>query len=102
MQPNHFPDGAELNGDSDQSSIFQYWNAERAVDGIKIAPGAASFCTHTKKEKNPWWRLDLLDIYYVSAVTITNRVDYIPERINGAEIHIGNSMKNDGNSNPRL
>ncbi|XP_051756501.1 uncharacterized protein LOC127516167 isoform X2 [Ctenopharyngodon idella] len=94
-------DNVKLNGNSVQSSIFQYWNAERAVDGIKIAPGIASFCTHTKEEKNPWWRLDLLDIYYVSAVTITGRADRDFLRINGAEIRIGKSLDSDGNKNPR-
>ncbi|ROL29804.1 Fucolectin-4 [Anabarilius grahami] len=93
-------DNVKLNGNSDQSSIFQYWNAERAVDGKKLAQGAASICTQTKEEKNPWWRLDLLDIYYVSAVTITNRIDSSPELINGAEIRIGNSLDSDGNKNP--
>ncbi|RXN04504.1 hypothetical protein ROHU_034004 [Labeo rohita] len=51
-------------------------------------------------EKNPWWRLDLLDNYYISTVTITNRADCCSERINGAEIRIGNSLENNGNNNP--
>ncbi|XP_077083247.1 uncharacterized protein LOC143736432 [Siphateles boraxobius] len=95
-------DNEILIGNAVQSSIFQFhWNAERAIDGIKFAPGEASFCTHTRQENNPWWRLDLLDSYYISAVTITNRADTRSDRINGAEIRIGNSLENNGNNNPR-
>ncbi|KAK7177212.1 hypothetical protein R3I93_001256 [Phoxinus phoxinus] len=93
-------DYVKLTGNAVQSSVYQYWNAERAVDGRKYAPGAASFCAHTNEENSPWWRLDLLDEYYVSAVTITNRADSNIERINGAEIRIGSSLENNGNNNP--
>lgn len=41
-----------------------------------------------------------LDSYIVTSVTITNRRDCCPERLNGAEIHIGNSLQNDGAGNP--
>ncbi|XP_051948700.1 uncharacterized protein LOC127619749 isoform X2 [Xyrauchen texanus] len=50
---------------------------------------------------NPWWRLDLLDSYSISRVIITNRGDCCPERLDGAEILIGNSLENNGNNNPR-
>uniref|UniRef100_A0A671PHV6 Fucolectin tachylectin-4 pentraxin-1 domain-containing protein n=1 Tax=Sinocyclocheilus anshuiensis TaxID=1608454 RepID=A0A671PHV6_9TELE len=65
-----------------------------AIDNIDTT------CTHTKNEINPWWRLDLMDNYYISTVTITNRADCCPERLDGAEIHIGNSLENNGNNNP--
>ncbi|XP_051985488.1 uncharacterized protein LOC127645934 [Xyrauchen texanus] len=94
-------DNVSLTGNADQSSIFKYWGPQRAVDGIKFAPGAASFCTHSSGDRNPWWRLDLLGIYFVSTVVITNRADCCPERINGAEIRIGNSLENNGNNNSR-
>ncbi|XP_052351649.1 fucolectin-like [Oncorhynchus keta] len=49
----------------------------------------------------PWWRLDLLDLLYrVTAVTITNRGDCCPERLDGAEIRIGNSLENNCINNP--
>ncbi|KAL0189904.1 hypothetical protein M9458_017003, partial [Cirrhinus mrigala] len=44
--------------------------------------------------------VDLSYIYSVSRVVITNRLDCCPERINGAEIRIGNSLENNGNNNP--
>ncbi|KAM6936633.1 fucolectin-5-like [Lycodopsis pacificus] len=49
----------------------------------------------------PWWRLDLLNTYEVNTVTITNRKDCCHERINGAEIRIGNSLDDNGNTNPK-
>ncbi|KAJ8354159.1 hypothetical protein SKAU_G00217260 [Synaphobranchus kaupii] len=57
--------------------------------------------SHTQGETNPWWRVDLLDVYRVSSVTIANRGDDLSERINEAEIHIGNSLRNNGNDNPK-
>ncbi len=57
-------------------------------------------CTATTSQDDPWWRLDLLDKYVLTSITITNRKDCCPERLDGAEIHIGNSLLNNGNSNP--
>uniref|UniRef100_A0A672JYQ7 Fucolectin tachylectin-4 pentraxin-1 domain-containing protein n=1 Tax=Sinocyclocheilus grahami TaxID=75366 RepID=A0A672JYQ7_SINGR len=96
----HFLDSVKLSGRAVQSSVLEYYRADRAMDGIKHALGPASFCTHTNSETNPWWRLDLLDNYYTSTVIITNRADCCPERLDGAEIRIGNSLENNGNNNP--
>ncbi|KAG1937937.1 fucolectin-like [Pimephales promelas] len=94
-------DNVHLTGNAVQSSVYLNWNAHSAIDGIKLAPGEASFCSHTDEETNPWWRVDLLDNYYITQVIIINRIDGNPERINGAEIRIGNSLENNGNNNPR-
>lgn len=53
------------------------------------------------KELNPWWRLDLGKTHKVFSVNVTNRGDGFPERLNGAEIRIGDSLDNNGNNNPR-
>uniref|UniRef100_A0A671TX55 Fucolectin tachylectin-4 pentraxin-1 domain-containing protein n=1 Tax=Sparus aurata TaxID=8175 RepID=A0A671TX55_SPAAU len=74
---------------------------ERAIDGSRASNWHQGSCTHTQKDKNPWWRLDLLRSYKVNTVTITNRKDCCHERINGAEIRIGYSLENYGNANPR-
>ncbi|XP_039662588.1 uncharacterized protein LOC120562763 isoform X2 [Perca fluviatilis] len=81
----------------------QYLNAipERAIDGNRASDWAQGSCTHTNNAINPWWRLDLLKTYQINTVTITNRGDCCHERINGAEIRIGNSLSDNGNSNPR-
>lgn len=52
-------------------------------------------------ETNPWWRLDLLDTYIITSIIITNRGDCCAERINGAQIHVGNSLQDNGASNPQ-
>ncbi|KAL0189897.1 hypothetical protein M9458_016996, partial [Cirrhinus mrigala] len=45
-------------------------------------------------------RLDLVNIYRVHRVVVTNRIDCCPEHINGAEIRVGNSLENNGSNNP--
>jgi hypothetical protein len=49
---------------------------------------------------NPWWRLQLDGVYRVSVIEITNRITS-RDRLDGVEIHIGNSLVNNGNDNPR-
>ncbi|XP_073715443.1 fucolectin-4-like [Misgurnus anguillicaudatus] len=85
-----------LRGQAVQSSLYSNWVAARAID---TSPSTCS-CTEVYTS-NPWWRLDLLDSYYISRVIITNRRDCCPERLDGAEIHIGNSLENNGNNNSR-
>lgn len=80
-----------------QSSTLAYWSAEKAVDGIK---NSWMSCSSTGFENNPFWRLDLLKIYRVHRVVVTNRIDCCPEQITGAEIRVGNSLKNNSNDNP--
>ncbi|KAJ8340857.1 hypothetical protein SKAU_G00331480 [Synaphobranchus kaupii] len=45
---------------------------------------------------HPWWRVDLLETYVIASVTITNRGDCCAGDINGAQIHIGDSLVNNG------
>ncbi|KAF3839194.1 hypothetical protein F7725_017911 [Dissostichus mawsoni] len=57
-------------------------------------------CSHTDAESNPWWRVDLLEPYIVTSVIISNRADCCSERLVGAQVHIGNSLDNNGATNP--
>ncbi|XP_069549454.1 uncharacterized protein [Brachyistius frenatus] len=84
-----------------QSSVG--WNGipGRAIDGNRASKWGQGSCTHTSKDLKPWWRLDLLKTYTINSVTITNRQDCCHQRINGAEIRIGNSLNDNGNANPR-
>uniref|UniRef100_A0A8C8D5M5 Fucolectin tachylectin-4 pentraxin-1 domain-containing protein n=1 Tax=Oncorhynchus tshawytscha TaxID=74940 RepID=A0A8C8D5M5_ONCTS len=91
-------DNVALRGVAAQSSQFSDRNAHYAIDGNRNTNYGS--CTHTAQDTNPWWRVDLLDVYKVTAVTITNRDD-VPERLDGAEIRIGNSLENNGINNPR-
>lgn len=93
------PENLASAGSASQSS--QYDNrtaADNAIDRKRTPLYHAGSCTHTKAETNPWWRVDLLDVYNITTVTITNRGDCCHERINGAEIRVGNDL--DGANNP--
>ncbi|XP_067266335.1 uncharacterized protein [Chanodichthys erythropterus] len=83
-----------------QSSTSADWSAEKAIDGNRGLQQLYTGCSSTLNETNPWWRLDLRHVYRVSRVVITNRKDCCAERLNGAEIHIGNSLENNGSNNP--
>ncbi|KAG9283882.1 hypothetical protein AMEX_G2716 [Astyanax mexicanus] len=94
-----------LNGKATQSTLIEnpwapFGHAYNAIDGNTDPDFTHGSCTATTFQKNPWWRVDLQDEYTVTSITITNRGDSCPERLNGAEIHIGNSLVNNGNDNP--
>uniref|UniRef100_A0A8D0CQF5 Fucolectin tachylectin-4 pentraxin-1 domain-containing protein n=1 Tax=Sander lucioperca TaxID=283035 RepID=A0A8D0CQF5_SANLU len=84
-----------------QSSLFGNGVPERAIDGNRTSDLGQGSCSITQADLKPWWRLDLMKTYQINNVTITNRGDCCPERINGAEIRIGNSLYDNGNDNPR-
>uniref|UniRef100_A0A672HYC0 Fucolectin tachylectin-4 pentraxin-1 domain-containing protein n=1 Tax=Salarias fasciatus TaxID=181472 RepID=A0A672HYC0_SALFA len=96
-----------LRGKATQAHRFEhvFGAADSAIDGNRDSNYNKGSCTHTVKMADPWWRLDLLQTYVVTAVVITNRQDCCkesnPERLHGAEIHIGDSPENDGNTNAR-
>lgn len=91
-----------ITGKATQSSLHGFGFANNAIDGNRNGIYGDGSCTHTKANYNPWWRLDLLKTYKVFSITITNTVDSVPNRLNGAEIRIGDSPdNNNGNNNPR-
>nr|Q9I931.1 RecName: Full=Fucolectin-1; Flags: Precursor [Anguilla japonica]BAB03523.1 fucolectin-1 [Anguilla japonica] len=71
-----------------------------AIDGNRDSDFSHGSCSHTTNSPNPWWRVDLLQLYTITSVTITNRGDCCGERISGARILIGNSLENNGINNP--
>ncbi|XP_057193123.1 uncharacterized protein LOC130556280 [Triplophysa rosa] len=87
-------------GTATQSSTFNTWLAQHAIDGKRYGTETGLYCSATTSESDPWWRLDLLDIYNIRTVIITARSDGSFEYTNGAEIRIGNSLDNNGNNNP--
>uniref|UniRef100_A0A8C7Q1C4 Fucolectin tachylectin-4 pentraxin-1 domain-containing protein n=1 Tax=Oncorhynchus mykiss TaxID=8022 RepID=A0A8C7Q1C4_ONCMY len=92
-----------LRGVAAQSSLFNWeYSPSKLIDGNRNSNyNYGGSCSSTVFNTNPWWRVDLLDLYRVTAVTITNRGDCCPERLDGAEIRIGNSLENNGINNPR-
>ncbi|XP_034554317.1 fucolectin-1-like [Notolabrus celidotus] len=91
-----------LRGKATQSNRYEhnFGDASSAIDGNRESTFSAGSCTHTVEMPNPWWRVDLLDRYTVTSVTITNRGDCCAVRLNGAEVHIGDSLKDNGVANP--
>ncbi|KAI4892589.1 hypothetical protein NFI96_006887 [Prochilodus magdalenae] len=82
-----------------QSSTAYNGPASKAVDGNLETNYHVSSCTHTVRERDPWWRVDLSRTYNITRIAITNRGDCCAERLNGAQIHVGESLINNGNSN---
>ncbi|XP_075125784.1 fucolectin-like [Leptodactylus fuscus] len=72
-----------------------------AIDGNTDPLYKHGSCFSSQYEYSPWWRVDLLETYRISQITITNRGDCCNEYIDGAEILIGDSLANNGNNNPR-
>uniref|UniRef100_UPI0037E83F8B uncharacterized protein n=1 Tax=Semicossyphus pulcher TaxID=241346 RepID=UPI0037E83F8B len=91
-----------LRGKATQSKRLphDFGAAYSAIDGNRDSAFNAGSCTHTEEMANPWWRVDLLHNYIVTSILITNRGDCCADRINGAEIHIGDSLQDDGVANP--
>lgn len=91
-----------LKGEATQSSTLYPAGAYRAIDGKRYTFYTEGSCSHTAgNETGPWWRVDLGQTYIVTTVKVTNRGDCCAERLDGAEIRIGNSLENNGNNNPR-
>ncbi|XP_059195108.1 fucolectin-1-like [Centropristis striata] len=91
-----------LRGKATQSTRFDraFGAAYNAIDGNRDSNYSAGSCTRTNEQTNPWWRVDLLESYIVTSITITNRGDCCAERLDGAEIYIGNSVQDNGAANP--
>uniref|UniRef100_A0A8C6TRS3 Si:ch211-215k15.4 n=1 Tax=Neogobius melanostomus TaxID=47308 RepID=A0A8C6TRS3_9GOBI len=91
-----------LRGKATQSDRYNsdFGAAYNAIDGNRESNYYAGSCAVTEAQTNPWWRVDLLESYIVTSITVTNRGDCCAGRLDGAEIHVGNSLLNNGNDNP--
>jgi len=100
-----FPANVALRGKATQSQRYQggadvFGAAYNAIDGNRDFNFRDGSCTHTSEQTNPWWRVDLLESYVITSIKITNRGDCCGNRIDGAEIYIGNCKDYNGpNSN---
>ncbi|MED6259589.1 hypothetical protein ATANTOWER_025862 [Ataeniobius toweri] len=87
-------------GKATQSSLFEFGIAYNAIDGNRNNSWDQASCSHTKNEMNPWWRLDMRKTRKVFSIKVVNR-NLFGERLNRAEIRIGDSLDNNGNHNTR-
>ncbi|XP_042321524.1 fucolectin-like [Sceloporus undulatus] len=87
-----------------QSSTYEYTKslaADKAVDGNCHGHlDHVGSCTHTNGDLEPWWYVDLGDHYAIFAVVVKNREECCGERLRGAEIHVGDSVAENGKFNP--
>ncbi|XP_048584134.1 fucolectin isoform X1 [Nematostella vectensis] len=74
--------------------------SKHAVDGIRNGNYMDKSCTSTKRQTNPWWRVDLQKSYVILRFFIVNRADCCGERLDNFEIRIGDSLVSNGNDNP--
>ncbi|MEL7231065.1 MAG: thiol-activated cytolysin family protein [Pseudomonadota bacterium] len=63
--------------------------AALAVDGNTGGVYDNTAVTHTAKQVNPWWEVDLGAVYDISEIKIWNRTDCCRERLNGTMIYAG-------------
>uniref|UniRef100_A0A8C6XUY2 Fucolectin tachylectin-4 pentraxin-1 domain-containing protein n=1 Tax=Naja naja TaxID=35670 RepID=A0A8C6XUY2_NAJNA len=85
------------------STIVSQFNsvARKAVDGNCSGRWIGqNSCTHTKREREPWWYVDLGSQYAISSVVVKSREDCCGERLRGAEIRVGDCVTDHGKSNP--
>jgi len=81
-----------------QSSTTHGGSSSRAVDGNAATAYSAKSCTHTSRESNPWWRVDLKEKIAVETVTVTNRGDCCGGRLSNFEVRVGDTDKWNANT----
>ena len=74
---------------TDQSSVNFDGVSSRAVDGISNTDYYANSCTHTDRELNSWWRVDLGQVEPVSEIYLVNQENQWFYRQNNFEIRVG-------------
>ncbi|XP_060606388.1 fibropellin-1-like isoform X4 [Ruditapes philippinarum] len=78
-----------LNKPSDQINFYlAKWYAEKANDGNNDGDLYHNHCQYSKYELNPWWEVDLLDVYCISKVDVQNRMDCCSDRAQNVEISV--------------
>lgn len=93
-------------GNATQIDTYHNGIATNAIDGNRNSDfHHGGSCTHTSSITDPWWRVDLKDIYVITSITVVNQNGshegvYFKNRLRGAEIRVGNSLSNNGNDNP--
>lgn len=69
--------------------------ARNAINGNRNPLLAAGSCILTREQSNPWWRVELDKVYNIHAVMIANSKEHA-NRLDGAELWLGATMKNNG------
>jgi hypothetical protein len=72
-----------------QSSTGHGGSASRAVDGNTNGRYGARSCTHTKRQRHAWWRVELGRTMSICKVVVWNRVDCCQSRLNNFNVFVG-------------
>lgn len=73
-------------GKATQSSVGYRSPAEKAIDGNH--DGSFRSCSCTNSERNAWWEVDLGGEFTIDSVSVFNRTDCCPERLDKLSIQI--------------
>ena len=82
-----------------QSSSHPNGPASKAVDGNTDGNWNKKSVSHTKRQKEPWWQVDLGAVHTIKEVTVHNRTDCCMGRLYGAVVMVsekpftGNPLK---------
>ncbi|XP_065686610.2 uncharacterized protein [Patagioenas fasciata] len=74
--------------------------AANAVDGKRDGVWQRGSCSHTRREPEPWWSVDLGGRRAVAAVLVKNRQDCCWQRLRGAQVHVGDAPGERGRDSP--
>merc|ERR1712032_1676407 len=74
-----------------QSSTDKGGVADRAFNRpiVRSYPGT---CTHTKREQDPWWKVNLGGAYAVQKIVLTNRQYCCPDRLQGVDVSVDDTV----------
>jgi len=75
-----------------QSSTLHSGDARRAIDGDTNGEWSSGSVTHTNKDGNSWWEVDLGRVYKIDHITVYGRTDSNSERIDGARVVVGGDI----------
>ncbi|CAB3988800.1 Hypothetical predicted protein [Paramuricea clavata] len=88
-----------LNKPLKASALYKSDMKDTQANNGDVTEPEAHYASHSSA-KDPFWRVDLLDLYLVTTVEIVTRVDGFFYQNGVMEVRVGNSLENEGNSNP--
>jgi hypothetical protein len=94
--PEPQPDNIALFKPAKQINTFGAGHANRAVDGNTDGHWHRGSVSHTNGSENPWWEVNLLEEYDITSITVYNRTDCCPDRLQNFVIRVS-EQKFEGN-----
>lgn len=80
-----------------QSSLYEMYDAQRAIEGCATRHFSSACCSHTTYESNPWWEMDMGTTYEIGRILIHRRYDggceTCKERLYNFRLFLSNTSK---------